>query len=396
MLHDFKSVSLTNHSQSTDDNLKILKANSKTIGVTGIDLDNSNPKHTQNSLTDSKACYRTVSGSLNIAQQSQMQIHSPEFHDVLSQADVYRNHRDIPVVIEGATGTGKELIARYIHYGKDNYSNSPFVALNCAALTPTLIESELFGYEGGAFTGGKTNGQKGKLALAQGGTLFLDEILELDLQSQAKLLRVLEEKSYYQVGGLKLIKTDVRIIAASNQNLLSAVETGRFRADLYFRLGAAKIYVPPIRQRKGAILPLAMSFLQEFSKANEVNAYTFTEEAIQHLLSYTWPGNVRELRNVIQCAALKAKNGTIDLHHLGSLDQQKHIEISDAACTAESTLLDSSHFDLPPHSLDLDTLVANIITRALDMHRGNKSQTASYLGISRSSLYRRLAHIKHP
>ena len=163
------------------------------------------------------------------------------------------------MLIEGETGTGKDLVARYLHYGQGECTE-PFIALNCAALTPSLFESELFGYEGGAFTGSQPRGRKGKLDMAQGGTLFLDEISEMPVNLQAKLLRVIQEKAFYRVGGLKKVPLDVRFICATNQDITAMVEKGTFRQDLYYRLNVARIQLPPLRERREEIIPWLICF----------------------------------------------------------------------------------------------------------------------------------------
>ena len=186
---------------------------------------------------------------------------------IVQQAQQLHQDRSIPVLIEGETGTGKEIIAKLIHYGDSIHSSgiSPFVDINCAALAPALFESELFGYESGSFTGSLAKGAKGKFDLALGGTLFLDEIGEIPTDLQGKLLRVLQEKEFYRIGGLKKIKTDIRVIGATNAPLEQRVEEGAFRKDLYFRLKVAHISIPPLRKRKEEILPLATLFLQKYA-----------------------------------------------------------------------------------------------------------------------------------
>lgn len=203
----------------------------------------------------------------------QIGIFSPSWRQIIEEAQKYHHDRSIPVLIQGETGTGKEIIAKIIHFGLSN-EPLPYIAINCAALTTTLFESELFGYAAGAFTGGQTGGQKGKLDLATGGTLFLDEISEIPFKMQSKLLRVLQEKEYYRVGGLKKHKVDARIICATNVDLAQRVAEGKFRRDLYFRLRVGEIRVPPLRERKEAILPLAQLFCANFPdlKANSFNA----------------------------------------------------------------------------------------------------------------------------
>jgi DNA-binding NtrC family response regulator len=196
-----------------------------------------------------------------------MGIFSEKLEEIVNQAYKYATIRSFPIVIQGETGTGKEFIAKIIHYGEsDRAKVGPFIDLNCAAINSNLFESELFGYEAGAYTGGSPKGKKGKLDLAQGGTLFLDELGELSLESQGKLLRVLQEKEFYRVGGLKKISTNARIVAATNMNLEQAMNEGRFRKDLYYRLKIGMIVIPPLRERKEEILPLAIKFLMDFAQ----------------------------------------------------------------------------------------------------------------------------------
>lgn len=218
------------------------------------------------------------------------------------------------VLIRGESGTGKELVANSIHYGS-NRAKGPFVKVNCAALPSNLIESELFGHEKGSFTGA-IKLKIGKFELADKGTLFLDEIGSINLDVQANLLRVIQEKEFDRVGGLRTIKTDVRIIAATNKNLEQAVEEGAFRGDLYYRLNVFPIYMPPLRERKTDILLLADVFLEKYSKENSKDIRRFSTPSIDMLMAYHWPGNVRELENCIERAVLLCEEGTIHSYHL--------------------------------------------------------------------------------
>lgn len=337
---------------------------------------------------------------LDVVGRGKIGLFSSKIKDIVEKARKLRENRSLPVLIEGETGTGKEIIARYLHFGDaDQRSLSPFIAINCAALTPSLFESELFGYEGGSFTGGKGQGQQGKLDLANGGTLFLDEIAELDLESQAKLLRVLEDKSYYRVGGLKLISTDVWLIAATNRDLRQRVNQGMFREDLYYRLSVARIIIPPLRERPEEILPLAKMFIQDFAEKIVRPVPPLTEEAAKALRLHNWAGNVRELKHVVEYAVLMAKRPMIGLEELGPLfrkdslvDTEVEVETFSDHLVNDATSI--QNFSLPEGGLDLESFVDDIIQKALNLHGGNKSKTAAYLGMTRSSLYRRLAHIK--
>jgi Nif-specific regulatory protein len=218
------------------------------------------------------------------------------------------------VLIRGESGTGKELVANSIHYSSHRAKN-PFVKVNCAALPVNLIESELFGHEKGAFTGAIKQ-KIGKFEMAHKGTIFLDEIGSLGLDVQANLLRILQEKEFERVGGHRTLKTDVRIIAATNKNLEEAVEDESFRGDLYYRLNVFPIYLPPLRERKTDILLLADYFLEKYARENHKNIKRLSTPAIDMLMEYHWPGNVRELENCIERAVLLCEEGVIHSYHL--------------------------------------------------------------------------------
>lgn len=315
---------------------------------------------------------------------------SDTIRQIVKQAQQYHLDRSIPVLIEGETGTGKEVIAKVIHFGELK-NPSPFIDINCAALTPTLFESELFGYESGAFTGGLAKGQKGKLDLAKGGTLFLDEVGEIPLELQGKLLRVIQEKEFYRVGGLAKIKTDVRIICSTNADLEKAVEQGKFRKDLYYRLKVGHLVIPPLRRRKEEIVPLADLFLKEFSTRKGKKFRSISQEAARMLKNHCWPGNVRELKNLIEWVTFMYDEEKLRPLHLKMIERPdgKKEKKQDAPA-----VIDPIHFSLPPGKLPLEEYTDQIVARALENHRGNKTETARYLGISRRSLYSRLNRIK--
>ncbi len=266
------------------------------------------------------------------------------------------------VLIRGESGTGKELVANSIHYNSLR-AKQPFVKVNCAALPSNLIESELFGHEKGAFTGAIKQ-KLGKFELAHKGTIFLDEAGSIDLDVQVKLLRILQEKEFERVGGHKTIKTDVRIIAATNKNLEQAVEKEVFRGDLYYRLNVFPIYMPPLRERKTDILLLADFFLEKYSKENSKKIKRFSTPAIDMLMSYHWPGNVRELENCIERSVLLCEEGVIHSYHL------------------PPTLQTGQESDTLP-SLSLGEAIANLeremIIDALKNNRGNISLAAQML-----------------
>lgn len=316
---------------------------------------------------------------------SKVGVFSRSMEQIFSLALKLHHNRSIPVLIEGETGTGKELVARYIHCGEEN-KNLPFVALNCAALSSNIFESELFGYEPGTFSGGLPQGKKGKMDMARGGTLFLDEVSELPLDLQAKLLRVLQEKEFYRVGGLKLIKTDVRIICASNQYLKDMVNQGSFREDLYYRLNMGHVYIPPLRKQPEAIIPLARMFMMEISEQAGRRFNNIDSHASHIMESYHWPGNVRELRNIVELIVLMNDDTTIRPKHL---DKLRLNSLKNGQESSDKPILPDDFF-MPPGSMPLDKLSNDIILKALKMHDGNKTATARYLGISRSTLYYRL------
>jgi DNA-binding NtrC family response regulator len=313
-------------------------------------------------------------------------IFSEPMKKVMVQAQKLHADRSVPVLISGETGTGKELIARYIHY-KSGDAATPFIDLNCAALATGLFESELFGYEAGAYTGGLTKGQKGKLDLARGGAIFLDEIAEIPVNMQAKLLRVIQEKEYYRVGGLKKIKTDTRIICATNVNIQERIEEGTFRQDLYYRLSVGHIHLPPLRQRTEDIMPLAGMFLLGFAGEKRKSFKTISREAAHMLLAYNWPGNVRELKNTIEWAVLMWDDLELKPCHLDILTGNIK---SKPQTAVDLGVIDHENFFLPPNSLPLEDYCNNIILKVLEKFKGNKTLAAKYLGISRRSLYCRL------
>ena len=218
------------------------------------------------------------------------------------------------MLIRGESGTGKELIAHAIHYSSLR-AKKPFVKVSCAALPESLIESELFGHEKGAFTGAEAR-KKGRFELAEGGTLFLDEIGDINLATQVKLLRVLQEREFERVGGTETIKSNVRLIAATNKDLEKAIAAGTFREDLYYRLNVFTIFVPPLRERKADLLLLVDHFLEKFAREHQRSIKRISTPAIDMLASYHWPGNVRELENTLERAVLMCDGEVIHAHHL--------------------------------------------------------------------------------
>jgi Nif-specific regulatory protein len=285
---------------------------------------------------------------------------------------------DLAVLLLGENGTGKEVVARLIHFGSRRRKH-PFIAVNCAALTETLLESELFGHEKGAFTDAH-EARAGKFELASGGTLFLDEIGDMSLSGQAKLLRVLEEKTIVRVGGSKSIHTDVRVLAATNQKLAELVRARRFREDLYFRLNVVTLELPPLRERVDDVMLLAEHFLREFAKRAGRRPPKISAAARKRLESHTWPGNVRELRNLMERLAYLTFGEKIEAEDLAFI-------LSPGAATpalvdAGLSLNDATH-----------EFQKTYIQQSIDRARGNVSQAAKNLGVHRSNLYRKMRQL---
>ena len=241
---------------------------------------------------------------------------SHAIRDVMDFVEAIAKSPDTPVLILGETGTGKELVAGAIHYRSPNFKG-PLISVNCAAIPKELIESELFGYERGAFTGASLSGKKGLVEQAEDGTLFLDEVGDLSLEAQAKLLRFLEDGGFFRVGGTKKLRIRTRVISATNKDPESLFETGQFRKDLFYRLAVVKVEVPSLNQRRGDILPIARHFLVEFSRKFDKSITGISPEAEKALSAKQWSGNVRELKNLIERGALTGKGPELTVRDLG-------------------------------------------------------------------------------
>ncbi|MDR2892920.1 MAG: sigma-54 dependent transcriptional regulator [Deltaproteobacteria bacterium] len=370
---------------------------------------------------------------------------SPQMRSLMDQAMIFHNSPATPVLIEGETGTGKEILARLIHYGQncsDHFGKSgadaPFVALNCSAIPHELFGSELFGHEPGAFTGSRAEGAAGKLEMAGSGTLFLDEISEMPWDMQPKLLRVLEDRSFYRLGGKRERKFKARVVCAGNRSLEEMVRAGQFRRDLYHRLSVGYLYIPPLRERGSELEALAALFLMRESRLKKKNFSGISREALEMMRAYPWLGNVRELRNAVERAVLLNDGGADGLlrpEHLAFISDRP----PDAAPRRRATdrlpgqpsdqlfgqpstqpsghplgqssgqlpdqtpgqplglLTDpvsgyplSEDLQLPEQAFDLEELYDVIVRKAVEKFNGNKSKAAEYLNISRFSLHRRL------
>jgi transcriptional regulator with GAF, ATPase, and Fis domain len=290
---------------------------------------------------------------------------SPEWMDTLKKATQVAA-TETTVLLTGESGTGKEVVARFVHRASAR-KGGPFVALNCAALPEQLLESELFGYERGAFTGAQQS-KPGQIELAAGGVLFLDEVSEMSPSAQAKFLRVLQEREFQRLGGTRLLKANVRIIAATNRDLRKAVERGDFREDLFYRLQVFDIRLAPLRERKTDILLLSDAFLQEIAKSFGRPPAGLTRDARETLLQHDWPGNVRELRNALERAAILCEGGLIS---------PRHLSLYSTRPSGQPTT-------------DLNAVERDTIEQVMRECHGNKSKAASRLGLSRTQLYVRL------
>jgi len=292
---------------------------------------------------------------------------SPAWRDVLRRA-IQVAATDTTTCLQGESGVGKEVVARFIHRASPR-RRGPFVAINCAALPESLLESELFGFERGAFTGAHL-AKPGQIELAAGGVLFLDEVSEMTPAAQAKVLRVLEEREFRRLGGLRAIQADVRVIAATNRDLHEAVARGQFRLDLYYRLNVFDIRIPPLRERREDVVILAQAFLEERARSTRGARVNLTAAAKDALLRHEWPGNVRELHNALERATIVCEDGLIRAQDL-SLAQPPRV-----SAMVEST--------------ELNVVERQAIERAMRNVSGNKARAARQLGISRTQLYLRL------
>jgi two-component system response regulator AtoC len=286
------------------------------------------------------------------------------------------------ILIQGESGTGKSVLARAIHYNSPRAAQE-LLELNCASLPETLLESEMFGYEPGAFTDARRR-KEGLIERANNGTLFLDEIANMSANVQAKLLRVLEEGSFMRLGGTKPIKVDVRIIAATNANLKEDVAQEKFREDLYYRLNVVPLYIPPLRDRKEDIMPLALTMLERYNKELKRTFTAFTPAAAEVMTNYSWPGNIRELKNVIERTMILAPGSEIDAAYL-----PEEIRDYEAPAVAEAPLYTDSMPNGQPY-LTLRELEERYIHEVLVATGHNKAQAARILGIHSTSLMRRL------
>ncbi len=336
-------------------------------------------EETQSQLRSLRNAFAEVSGV------GQVGVFSSEMKKVMELAARLAEDKDMPVLIEGDTGTGKEVIAKMIHFHNQEIT-SPFVPINCSAITANLFESELFGYEGGAFSGARSGGQMGKFSLAAEGTIFLDEIGDMPLELQPKLLRVMQDREYFRVGGLKKKTLKARVICASNKNLEAMVDNGEFRRDLYYRLNTGRIFIPSLKMRWEDIEPLAKMFLLRYADKMRRPVRSISPEAMEILLAYPWPGNIRELQNSIERIVLINETVEVMPQHLEFLLKPPSSQDTDS----QEDIREGVVINLPEEGFTLERAQAKIVAKVVDKFEGNKTRAASYLGITRSTLRSKL------
>ena len=365
-------IVLTGHGSIEEAN-KAIKAGAYYFLTKPLNLDHLN-KIVKNALTER-------SQQLKIKELQERLKHNQNADDMIGKSAELNKVRAMiskaaptkaSVLITGESGVGKELVARAIHNQSPRKDNA-FIVVHCAALSETLLESELFGHEKGAFTGADSLAH-GKFELADGGTIFLDEIGEINLSTQIKLLRVLQERSFERVGGEKTINVDIRIVAATNKNLEEEVRAGKFREDLFYRLNVVRIEMPALRERKDDIPLLMHGFLKEFNIENQKNILGFDNRAKSAIFKYSWPGNIRELRNCVESAVVMCTKDQISFDDLPSTVR--------SGCDISAITI--------PAGITMNEAEKIIITENLALNNGNKTKTAETLGIGRKTLHRKL------
>lgn len=302
---------------------------------------------------------------------------------VLNIVEKLAKSEDTTILLEGESGTGKEVFAKFIHQSSPR-KNNVFIPINCGSIPKDLAESELFGHEKGAFTGASHKTKLGKFELANGGTILLDEIGELGLDIQVKLLRVLQERKFYRVGGEREISVNVRVLAATNKSLEDEVKKGTFREDLFYRLNVANINIPSLRDRKDDIPVLAYSFVKEFSQKFDQNVKRIDDEAITLLQGYGWKGNVRELRNAIERAVLMMDGDEI---------KEQHFHFLKTGDKENGTQNSSFELKVPSEGVKIDVVLKDLILKTLNITKGNQVKAAKVLGLSRSKLRYRMEQL---
>jgi len=323
-------------------------------------------------------------------QLKQFVVFSERLKDILEHLERMKISPYVPLLITGDTGSGKELIAQFMHYEVGEASGE-YIAVNCSNMNKELFEAELFGYEKGAFTGADPKGKQGYIQQAANGTLFLDEISEIDLNIQSKLLRVLETGEFYKVGGRNKQKTQCRIVFATNKNLHDLVKKGEFREDLYYRLNIVSVEVPPLKQRREEIIPMVLFFIKQMNSEWSKKIKYIEAQVLKLLYAYKWPGNIRELKNFITQIMIFIDGDKIRFEHLQMKDEldryttQIQSPFVEKKVESEDDLIDL----LMEKPFNLEPFIMKIVKRTLQKFNGNKAKTARFLGLKREQLYNR-------
>lgn len=340
---------------------------------------------------DLKRQVNILSERIKKEQPSQILGESQGIKKAMDMGKIVSSADDTTALILGESGTGKELLARFIHENSPR-KDGPFITINCGAIPKELAENELFGYERGAFTGATEKVKQGKFEMANHGTILLDEIAELSLELQVKLLRVLQERKYYRLGGTKEVSVDVRVIASTNKDLEKLVEEEKFREDLFYRLNVARIFMPPLRERGDDIIKLATAFVNEFNQKFGKNISGFTSQAVDILMNYQWKGNIRELRNIIERVVLLEQNDIIDYESLDflklsvskkSIDKQAVIEIPEG----------QHYLKISRSGVTMGSVLKDLLIQTLNITNGNQIKAAKLLAISRAKLRYRIEQL---
>lgn len=347
-------------------------------------------KDKDNKLINIQSLYCYPEKTLSHPRLKGYAIYSEKLKIILDKLDKMADSRGVPLLITGDTGSGKELISEYMHYEVDK-DKGEYVAFNCSNINKELFESELFGYEKGAFTGAHSQGKEGYFQQAEGGTLFLDEITEINHEIQAKLLRVLETGEYYKVGGRKKHKVNSRLIFATNKNLEKLVEEGGFREDLYYRLNIVNAEVPKLSERREEIIPLVVFFIKQLNQQLQKSVQYIENKVLKLFYYYTWPGNIRELKNFITQLMIFTNDDSINFDHLQIKDKLDQHYTKSFKLKQESDFLTEEEIieRLLKKPIDIENFSMKIVERALHKFKGNKAKTARYLGLKREQLYNR-------
>lgn len=317
-------------------------------------------------------------------------IFSNDLYLKLLELKKLKNKKQIPILITGATGSGKEVIAKYIHYEVDQ-NQGPYIALNCSNVNKEMFEAELFGYNKGAFTGARQDGKKGYIELSEVGTLFLDEITEIETDVQVKLLRVLQEREYFRLGGNEKLQVNSRIVGATNRDIKKLIEQGEFREDLFYRLNIVQINVPGLKNRKQEIIPLLGWFISSLNKQFGKDIKFIENKVLKLLYHYNWPGNIRELKNLLTQVMIFIESDTIRFNHLRIKDELDRLQTEKLLPNTKLDQLDRlSIIDkLIEQPIDIEKFTMDVVQSALQKFDGNKTKTAKFLGLKREQLYNR-------